>query len=51
MSGTVLGFEMEWNDPVASEVKKLFLKFWVEDNTVELVTINSSAEPSLTLCS
>jgi hypothetical protein len=37
MSGTVLGFELEWYDPVASEVKKLFLKFWVEDNTLELV--------------
>ena len=36
--GPVLGFELEWYDPVASEVKKLFLKFWIEDNTLELVS-------------
>jgi hypothetical protein len=35
--GPVLGFELEWYDPVASDVKKLFLKFWVEENTLELV--------------
>lgn len=35
--GTVLGFEVEWYDPVAADVKKLYLKYWVEDNTLELV--------------
>jgi hypothetical protein len=36
----VLGFEVEWYDPNACIVKQLFLKFWTEDNTVELVIIS-----------
>lgn len=42
--GPVLGFELEWYDPVASDVKKLFLKFWIEDNTLELVS-GTTMEP------
>ncbi len=36
-SGVVLGFAVEWYDPVACDVKDMFLKFWPEDNTLELV--------------
>lgn len=33
----VLGFEVEWYDPIACDVKPMYLKFWTEDNTVELL--------------
>ena len=34
---SVLGFAAEWYDPIAREVTKLYLKFFHEDGTIELL--------------
>lgn len=34
---TVLGFAAEWYDPIAREITNLFLKFFLEDGTIELL--------------
>lgn len=33
----ILGFEVEWFDQISGLLHKLFLKYWTEDNTIELV--------------
>jgi nucleoside-diphosphate kinase len=33
----VLGFELEWFDPVAGLLKPLFLRFFINDNTIEIL--------------
>ena len=33
---SILGYEIIWFDPVASLSKKLFLKFFLDDNTIEI---------------
>ena len=35
---TVLGYVVEWFDPVSSILHTLFLKYFVEDNTLEIVS-------------
>lgn len=37
---STLGFEMEWFDQVSGLVNKLFLKFFIEDNTIEILQTN-----------
>lgn len=32
-----LGFELEWYDNLSDTVQKLFLKFFMENNTIEVV--------------
>jgi hypothetical protein len=39
----MLGFEVEWFDPISKEIKMLFLKFFMEDNTVELLQGRNTA--------
>lgn len=34
---STLGFAAEWYDPIAREVTKLYLKFFLEDGTIELL--------------
>lgn len=34
---TVLGFAAEWYDPIAREITNLYLKFFLEDGTIELL--------------
>ena len=34
---SVLGFEVEWFDSVAGAAKKLYLKFFLENNTIEIL--------------
>jgi hypothetical protein len=41
MSGVVLGFNMEWFDHFANMIQKLYLKFFVDDNTIEILTDKS----------
>lgn len=37
MSCPILGFEVEWYDQISGLVHNLFLKFFTEDNTIELL--------------
>ena len=37
MSGLVLGFETEWYDAIAGAPKKLYLKFFLDNNTIEIL--------------
>jgi len=37
-AGPVLGFELEHVDPVSGQIKQIFLKFFLDDNTIELLT-------------
>ncbi len=37
MSSDILGFELEWFDPVCKQVRQLFLKFFIADNTIEIL--------------
>lgn len=37
MKMTILGFVAEWYDPIARDVTNLFLKFFLEDGTIELL--------------
>lgn len=39
---SVLGFELEWFDQVAGALQTLYLKFFLDDNTVELLKDNST---------
>lgn len=41
-SGAVLGFELSWFDPVAGQLKKLFLKYFLDDNTIEILAGEST---------
>lgn len=34
---SVLGFELEWFDDVSGLLQTLFLKFFLDDNTIELL--------------
>ena len=34
---STLGFEVEWFDTVASSVQVLFLKYFLDDDTIELI--------------
>lgn len=34
---TIVGFAAEWYDPIAREITKLYLKFFLEDGTIELL--------------
>lgn len=36
---TTLGYELEWYDPQSERVQTLFLRFFIEDGTIELVSI------------
>lgn len=37
-AGPVLGFECEWYDNISGQLTKLFLKFFLDDNTIEILT-------------
>lgn len=37
-SGAVLGFECEWFDGISGELNKLFLKYFLDDNTIEILS-------------
>jgi hypothetical protein len=37
MSQNVLGFELEWFDPLSSGLKSLFLKYFIDDSTIEIL--------------
>ncbi len=41
MSSAILGFNIEWFDPVSKLVQNMYLKFFVDDNTVEIMTDKS----------
>lgn len=34
---SVLGFELEWFDPVSCTLHTLYLKFFLDDNTIEIL--------------
>lgn len=34
---STLGFEVEWFDTVAASVQVLYLKYFLDDNTIELI--------------
>lgn len=36
--GAVLGFECEWFDGISGELNVLFLKYFLDDNTIEILT-------------
>jgi hypothetical protein len=36
-SGAVLGFECEWFDPISGQLNVIFLKFFLDNNTIELM--------------
>lgn len=36
-NGAVLGFECEWFDPISGQIIQLFLKYFLDNNTIELV--------------
>jgi hypothetical protein len=38
----VLGFELEWLDEVSGLLQTLFLKFFLDDNTIELLKDHST---------
>jgi hypothetical protein len=40
--GKILGFTIDWFDPVSSLVQTMFLKFFVDDNTIEILTDKSA---------
>ncbi len=52
---SVLGFEAEWFDPVSSILQTFFIKFFMDNGTVEIIGSNKTAFlkrifiPSLTL--
>ncbi len=53
---STLGFEVEWFDTVASSVQILYLKYFIEDGTIELIHSTKSSTflkrifyPSITL--
>lgn len=37
MSSLTLGFELEWFDTVARTLKTLFLKYFLDDSTIEIL--------------
>jgi nucleoside-diphosphate kinase len=37
-SGAVLGFECEWFDGISGELNTLFIKYFLDDNTIEILT-------------
>lgn len=37
MSGLILGFECEWYDEISNQLHTLFLKFFLDDNTIEIL--------------
>ena len=47
---SVLGFEVEWYDAAASITRKLYLKYFLEDHTIELVTNHAYIPPFLYIC-
>ncbi|RYH09538.1 hypothetical protein EON65_40080 [archaeon] len=38
----ILGFEVEWYDSISGLLHKLFLKYWTDDNTIEILTDKSA---------
>lgn len=38
---SVLGFELEWFDDVSGLLQTLYLKFFLDDNTIEVLKGNS----------
>ena len=38
-AGPVLGFELEWFDSTSGILKKMFLKFFLDDNTIEILQV------------
>lgn len=36
---STLGFELEWFDPLGNDIQKLYLKFFLENNTIEVVRV------------
>lgn len=42
MSAPILGFEVEWYDPVSGLPHNLYLKFFTEDNTIEILKEKSA---------
>jgi hypothetical protein len=34
---SVLGFEVDWFDQVSTSVQKMFLKYFLEDDTIEIL--------------
>jgi len=34
---STLGYEVEWFDPISGNLTRLFLKYYMEDKTIELV--------------
>jgi nucleoside-diphosphate kinase len=37
-SGAVLGFECQWFDEISGQLNKLYLKYYLDDNTIEILT-------------
>jgi hypothetical protein len=36
---STLGFEVDWYDSCSQSVQRMFLKFFIDDNTLELVGV------------
>jgi len=49
-AGPVLGFELEWFDSTSGMLKKMFLKFFLDDNTIEILQV-SLKEKSISFAS
>lgn len=39
---SILGFEMEWFDPISELTNTLHLKFFLDDNTIEILRDKST---------
>lgn len=37
-AGLVCGFELDWFDPVSGILKKVYLQYYIEDNTIQLLS-------------
>ncbi len=35
---SILGFDVEWFDPIAEITHKLYLKYFLDNNTIEILT-------------
>lgn len=39
---SIIGFDIEWFDPISELTHKMFLKFFLEDKTIEILTEKST---------
>lgn len=39
---SILGFDMDWFDPISELTHRLYLKFFLDDNTIEILSEKSA---------